>query len=143
MTEFASLKPAGINKGRKPQNPTSPPTDPTSFLQLKETRQHIQPTQQVTIPPVINLNASDQSAVNSYSYEVQLKNIQEQTKTKTFLDVDNITASTSVKNQHNQSQIIKQSGGTKSSVTNDTDLIESVKKNTSQAPMRTTDNNAR
>nr|XP_055056647.1 hemicentin-1 isoform X2 [Misgurnus anguillicaudatus] len=141
MTQFASLKPAGINKGRKPQNPTSPPTDPTLFLQLKETRQHIQPTQPVTKLIGINLNASDQSAVDSYSNEVQLKNIKDQTET--FLDVDNITVSTSVENQHNQSQIIKQSKGTKSSVTNNTDLIESVKKSTSQAPMRTTDNNAR
>jgi len=59
------------------------------------------------------------------------------------MDVENLTASAPVEQHQNQSKIIKQSGGTKSSVTNDTDLVETLKKNTSQAPMRTTDNNNR
>ncbi|XP_017546472.2 contactin-2 [Pygocentrus nattereri] len=43
----------------------------------------------------------------------------------------------------NWSQPIEQFSATKASQTNNTELVETLKKNTSKAPMRTTDNNAR
>ncbi|XP_057213012.1 hemicentin-1 isoform X1 [Triplophysa rosa] len=150
MTQFVSLESAGISKGSnerirgsiETQKPTAMPTNPTSFLKLKDTQPHIQPTQQLTESPVTNPNTTDQSPSDSYAF-TQFKNIQSQTSGLTLLDVDNFTALTFVEKHHNQSQITEQSEETKSSATNNTDLVESLKKNTSQAPMRTTDNNAR
>lgn len=150
MTPFVSLEPAGINKESnermrgsvETQKPTAVPTNPTSFLKLQDTQTRIQPTQQITESPILNLNTSDQSPSDSYAF-TQFKNIQSQTSSLTLLDVDNFTASTFVEKHHNQSQITEQSGETKTSATNNTDLVESLKKNTSQAPMKTTDNNAR
>lgn len=149
MTPFVSLEPAGINKESnermrgsvETQKPTAVPTNPTSFLKLQDTQTRIQPTQQITESPIPNLNTSDQSPSDSYAF-TQFKNIQSQTSSLTLLDVDNFTASTFVEKHHNQSQT-EQSGETKTSATNNTDLVESLKKNTSQAPMKTTDNNAR
>ncbi|KAK7165114.1 hypothetical protein R3I94_003475 [Phoxinus phoxinus] len=154
-TEFISLKPIGISIGsneniKEPiqtQNPTAVPVKPSPSSQLKETfmqdtHPHIQPTDQVTKPPSMNPNTNSPSPADSYS---QIKNIQSfsQTPGLPLMDVDNFTSSAPVEQHQNKSQSIKQSGGTKSSVTNDTELVESLKKNTSQAPMRTTDNNNR
>ncbi|XP_073697551.1 uncharacterized protein [Garra rufa] len=167
-TEFISLKPSGISiesseKFKQPvqtQKPSPVPVKPTLFPPLKDTfiqdtHQHMQPTEQVTKLPVLNSNTNTPSTPDLYSH-TQLKKIQSfslksappfsgqnQTTGLTLMDVENFTASAPVEQHQNQSQVIKQSGGTKSSVTNDTDLVESLKKNTSQAPMRTTDNNNR
>ncbi|XP_039525054.1 hemicentin-1-like isoform X2 [Pimephales promelas] len=150
-TELISLKPTGISIGSndnikeriQTQNPTAVPVKPTTSPQLKETfmqdtHPHIQPTDQVTKPPLMNPITNSPSPADSYS---QIKNIQSfsQTPGLPLMDVDNFT----VEQHQNKSQSIKQSGGTKSSVTNDTELVESLKKNTSQAPMKTTDNNNR
>lgn len=149
MAQFVSLKPAGINKGIterirasvETQKPTSVPTNPSSFLKLQDTQEHVQPTQQITDHPEMTPNTTDMSP----SAFTQLKTIQSQTQTSglTLLDGENVTASTFMEKHNNQSQITERSGETKTSVTNNTDLVESLKKNTSQAPMRTTDNNAR
>ncbi|XP_042612697.1 roundabout homolog 3-like [Cyprinus carpio] len=167
-TEFISLKPSGISigineKNKQPiqtQKPTPVPVKPAPFPPLKETflkdaRQHIQITEQVTKPPVTNPNTNTPFPADLYSH-TQLKKIQSvslnsaqsfsgqaQTTGLTLVDVENFTASAPVEQHQNQSQIIKQTGSTKTSVTNDTELVESLKKNTSQAPMRTTDNNNR
>ncbi|XP_016131069.1 neural cell adhesion molecule 1-like [Sinocyclocheilus grahami] len=164
-TEFISLKPSGISvgineKNKQPiqtQKPTPVPVKPTPFPPLKETflqdaRQHFQITEQVTKPPVMNPNTNTPFPADLYSH-THLKKIQSvslnsaqsfsgqtQTTGLTLVDVEDLTASAPVGEHQNQSQIIKQSGSTKSSVRNDTD---SLKKNTSQAPMRTTDNNNR
>lgn len=150
MTQFVSVEPTGINIGSnerirgsiETQKPTAVPTNLTSFLKLKDTQPHIQPTQQITESPARNPNTTDQSPSDSYTF-TQFKNIQSQTSGLTLLDVDNFTASTSMEKHHNQSQITEQSEETKMSATNNTDLVEPLKKNTSQAPMRTTDNNQR
>ncbi|XP_067294164.1 titin isoform X2 [Pseudorasbora parva] len=151
-TEFISFKPTGISIGsneniKEPiqtQNPVVP-VKPTTSPQLKETflqdtHKHTQPTEQFTKPPPMNPNTNSPSPADSYP---QIKNIQSfsQTPGLASMDVENFTAL--VEEHQNKSQSIKQSGGTKSSVTNDTELVESLKKNTSQAPMRTTDNNSR
>ncbi|XP_043096276.1 Down syndrome cell adhesion molecule-like protein 1 homolog [Puntigrus tetrazona] len=163
-TEFISLKPSHISIGsnekiKQPsqtQKPTPVPVKPTPFLALKETfnqdlREHVQPTEQATKPPVINPNTNSPSSADSYSHTHLKKNLSfslksaqsfsGQTQTTGLMDVENFNSSAPVEKHQNQS--IKQAGGTKSSVTNDTDLVETLKKNTSQAPMRTTDNNNR
>ncbi|XP_077087920.1 titin isoform X2 [Siphateles boraxobius] len=154
-TEFISLKPTGISIGSnenieeyiQTQNPTAVPVKPAPSPKLKETfmqdtHPHIQPTDQVTKPPLMNPNTNSPLPADSYSL---IKNIQSfsQTPGLPLMDVDNFTASAPVELHQNKSQSIKQSEGTKSSVTNDTELVESLKKNTSQSPMRTTDNNNR
>ncbi|XP_016383318.1 uncharacterized protein LOC107720193 [Sinocyclocheilus rhinocerous] len=162
--ELISLKPSYISIGSnekikhpiQTQKPTPVPLKQTPFPPLKETfiqdsHEHMQPTEQATKPPVMNPNTNSPSSADSYSHKIQsfsLKSAQSfsgqtQTTGLTLMDVENFTASAPVQKHQNQSQIIKQSGGTKSSVTNDTDLVESLKKNTSQAPMRTTDNKNR
>lgn len=162
--ELISLKPSYISKGSngkikhpiQTQKPSPVPLKPTPFPPLKETfvqdlHGHMQPTEQATKPPVMNPNTNSPSTADSNSYQIlsfSLKSAQSfsrqtQTTGLTLMDVENITATAPVEKHQNQSQIIKQSGGTKSSVTNDTDLVESLKKNTSQAPMRTSDNNNR
>ncbi|XP_058631199.1 roundabout homolog 1 isoform X2 [Onychostoma macrolepis] len=166
--ELISLKPSHLSiesneKIKQPiqtQKPTPVPVKPTPFSPLRETfiqdtHDHMQPTEQATKPPVMNPNTNRPLSADSYSH-TQLKKIQSfslksaqsfsgqaQTTGLTLMDAENFTASAPVEKHQNQSQIIKQSGGTKSSVTNDTDLVEPLKKNTSQAPMRTTDNNNR
>lgn len=167
-TELISLKPSHISIGSnvkikqpiRTQKPTPVPVKPTPFPPLKETfmqdtHEHMQPTEQATKSPVMNPNTNSPSSADSYSYTQRKKTLsfslksaqsfsgQTQTTGLTLMDVENFTASAPVEQHQNQSQIIKQSGGTKSSVTNDTDLVETLKKNTSQAPMRTTDNNNR
>ncbi|KAI2664360.1 Hemicentin-1 [Labeo rohita] len=140
-TEFISLKPTGISIGinekiKQPiptQKPTPVPVKHITFPPLKDTfiqdtYEHMHLTEQVTKHPVLNSNTNSPLPPDSYSQSV--------------MAVENFTASAPVEQHLNQSPIIKQSGGTKS-VTNDTDLVESLKKNTSQAPMRTTDNNNR
>lgn len=162
-TEFISLKPTGIILGsneniKEPVQTQNPSAEPIKSTQLKETliqdtHPHIQPTDQVTKPPIMNPNTNRPLSADSYS---QIKNIQSfsqknaqsfsgrtQTPGLHLMDADNFTASAPVEKHQNRSKSIKQSGGTKSSVTNDTELVESLKKNTSQAPMRTTDNNNR
>ncbi|XP_042580695.1 uncharacterized protein LOC122137480 [Cyprinus carpio] len=162
--ELISLKPSYIRKGsnEKIQHPiqtqkTTPvPLKPTPFTPLKEifiqdSHGHMQPTEQATKPPVMNPDTNSPSSADLYFHKMlsfSLKSAQSfsgqtQTTGLTLMDVENFTALAPVEKHQNQSQIIKQSGGTKSSVTNDTDLVESLKKNTSQAPMRTTDNNYR
>ncbi|XP_016090019.1 hemicentin-1-like [Sinocyclocheilus grahami] len=162
--ELISLKPSYISIGNnekikhpiQTQKPTPVPLKPTPFSPLKETfiqdsHEHMQPTEQATKPPVMNPNTNSPSSADSYSHQIQsfsLKSAQSfsgqtQTTGLALMDVENFTASAPVQKHQNQSQIIKQSGGTKSSVMNDTDLVESLKKNTSQAPMRTTDNKNR
>lgn len=165
-TEFFSFKPTGISIGsneniKEPvqtQNPTIMPVKPTPSPQLKETsiqdtNPHIQPTDHVTKPPLMNPNANSPLPADSHSQIINIQSFSQKTaqslsgQTQTpglnLMDVDNFTASAPVEKHQNKSQSIKQSGGTKSSVTNDTELVESLKKNTSQAPMRTTDNNNR
>ncbi len=167
-TELISLKPSHISIGSnektkqpiRTQKPTLVPVKPTAFPPLKDsfiqdTHEQMQPREQAPKPPVMNPNTNSPSPADSYSH-TQRKTIQSfslksaqsfrgqtQTTGLTLMDVENLTASAPVEQHQNQSQIIKQSGGTKSSVTNDTDLVETLKKNTSQAPMRTTDNNNR
>ncbi|XP_048045246.1 hemicentin-1 isoform X2 [Megalobrama amblycephala] len=165
-TEFVSFKPTGISIGsneniKEPvqtQNPTIVPVKPTPSPQLKETfiqdtHPHIQPTDHVTKPPLMNPNANSPLPADSYSQIINIQSFSQKTaqslsgQTQTpglnLMDVVNFTASAPVEKHQNKSQSIKQSGNTKSSVTNDTELVESLKKNTSQAPMRTTDNNNR
>lgn len=167
-TEFISLKPSGISTGfnkknKQPiqtQKPTPVPINPTPFPPLKETflqdaRQHIQITEQVTKPPVTKPNTNTPFPADLYSHTQLTKNRsvsvnsaqsfsgQTQTTGLTLVEEENFTASAPVEQHQNRSQIIKQSGRTKSPVTNDTEPVESLKKNTSQAPRRTTDNKNR
>ncbi|XP_052447962.1 titin-like [Carassius gibelio] len=167
-TEFISLKPSGISTGLNKKNkqpiqtqkPTPVPINPTPFPPLKDTflqdaRQHIQITEQVTKPPVTKPNTNTPFPADLYSHTQLTKNRsvsvnsaqsfsgQTQTTGLTLVEEENFTASAPVEQHQNQSQIIKQSGRTKSPVTNDTEPVESLKKNTSQAPRRTNDNKNR
>ncbi|XP_073807729.1 uncharacterized protein isoform X2 [Danio rerio] len=157
-TERISLKSSGIgiesNENMKEpvqtQKPTPVRVKPTPLTQLKETtvlqdtHPQIQPTEQLTkAPPQMNTNTNSPSAADSYS-QSQLKHAQSFSRnsgeTQTVMNVGNLTGSASVEEHQNQSQIKSEA---KTSATNDTDLVETPKKNTSQAPMRTTDNNNR
>ncbi|XP_016397468.1 roundabout homolog 2-like [Sinocyclocheilus rhinocerous] len=114
-TEFISLKPSGISVGiqeinKQPiqtQKPTPVPVKPTPFPPLKETflqdaRQHIQITEQVTKPPVMNPNTNTPFPADLYSH-TQLKKIrsvslnsaqsfsgQTQTTSLTLVDLETI-----------------------------------------------------
>ncbi|XP_072520598.1 protein sidekick-2 isoform X2 [Salminus brasiliensis] len=66
-----------------------------------------------------------------------------QTHIFTGHSINTITTTSPLEVYQNWSHPTKQLTATKASQTNNTELVETVKKNTSKAPMKTTDNNAR
>lgn len=110
--------------------------------QMKPESEHNQTFKQISLQELSDQHTSSQQ---NYSFSSSVVQTLELTQTSGFTlnNMNSITSTTPVEVHQYWSQSAEQFTATKASQTNNTELVEMVNKNTSKAPMRTTDNNSR
>lgn len=120
---------------------TDQPTLHQTLIQPESLYAHNQTVKQ-SLPGLPDQRTSSQQDHSSPSSVVQPLELT-QTSGFTFYNMNSITSTTTAEFRQYWSQPIEELTATKASQPNNTELVEMMNKNTSKAPMRTTDNNAR
>lgn len=124
---------------------TQHPDQPTlhlSHIQPESLSTHSQSFKQISFQGLSNQHTSSQQDHFSPSSLAQALELT-QTSGFTLYNMNSITSTTPVEVHQYWSKPAEQITATKASQANNTELVELLNKNTSKAPMRTTDNNAR
>lgn len=123
------------------QHPDQPMLHP-SHIQPESLFTHSQTFKQASLQGLNNQHTSsqqDHSSPRSVAQALELT----QPSGFTLYNMNRIDSTTFVEVHQYSNQPAQQVTGTKASQANNTELVEMLNKNTSKAPMRTTDNNAR
>ncbi|KAI4900202.1 hypothetical protein NFI96_000493 [Prochilodus magdalenae] len=121
------------------QQPEQPTLDPGP--KAKPQSAYTQSSEEISQVPEQHSNSNQgQSSPSSLAQALDSLNL---TTGVAAFNIKSITTTAPLEVFQNWSQPTEQLGATKASQTNNTELVETQKKNTSKAPMRTTDNNGR
>lgn len=123
------------------QHPDQPILRP-NHTQPESLSAHSQTFKQTSLQGLSEQDTSSQQDHHSPSSMVQPLELT-QTSGFTFYNISSITSTTPAEVHQYWSQPAEHLTATKASQANNTELVDMLNKNTSKAPMRTTDNNAR